>query len=78
VSEQQPRDLRDLLVAMSTRLECHLQECRLRFEMLDKHDRALYGNGRQGLISRVNLLMWVLGVLSACGVGLTIRVLGGG
>ena len=77
MSEHEPHEVRDLLVAINTRLQCHLQECRLRFAMLEKHERALYGNGRQGLVSRVNLLMWVLGVLSACGIGLAVRVLGG-
>ena len=77
MSNEEHRDIRGLLVRINTRLECHLQECRLRFETLEKHEQTLYGNGRQGLVSRVNLLMWVLGVLSVAGIGLAVRVLGG-
>jgi hypothetical protein len=67
----------DLLRQIDKRLEVHLSECRLRCQMLERHDRTLYGNGQTGLASRVNLLMWVLGVLTVVGTGLVVSVLGG-
>jgi len=66
----------DLLRQIDMRLEVHLSECRLRFEMLERHDRTLYGNGQTGLVSRVSLLMWVLGVLTVIGTGLAVSVFG--
>lgn len=48
-----------------TRIETACCICR---NTIQKHDKTLYGNGRIGLTSKVNLLMWVLWISSSVGI----------
>ena len=44
-------------------------------DKVKRHDKTLYGNGRIGIVTQVYLLMWILGLTSAVGVGWAIKAM---
>lgn len=48
-------------------IEIHAMCCE-RCCKVEKHEATLYGNGKRGLVAKVHLLMWLLGIASSIGV----------
>ena len=45
-------------------------------DLVQRHDRILHGNGHSGLVSRVYLLMWILGFTSSTVVAVVVFLAG--
>jgi len=65
MTTKQEQSDHDLLIAI------HAQ-CVGRCQDVERHRKTLYGNGKVGLVTKVHLLMWTLGI----GTGVGTIVLG--